>query len=872
VTAGGASAERRGVPHGGGGRHPRLAAWWRRISPFIGPALLALALYLLHRELTHSHYRDVVGFLRALPARRLLTALGLTAAGYLTLTCYDLLAVHHLGLSLPYRRIALASFVSYAFSNNVNATVSGMPLRVRFYTAWGLSTEDVARLIAFCILAFWVGFATLCGVTFTFFPAALPPSLHLPFGSERPLGAVALAAVGLYLAASAWRRQPLRIRGWEFPFPGPLSAAAQIAVSSLDWTLAGAVLYTLLPRAPDLSFPEFFGLFLLAQLVGLLSHSPGGLGVFDTLIVLLLTPKLPAAAILGALLAFRAIYYFLPLVLASVLLAVSEVARRREAVEQAGRALARWGPAVVPRVLSFTVFLGGVVLLVSGATPAVGSRLAWLDDLLPLPVIEVSHFLGSLAGAALLLLARGIQQRLDAAYHLTAALLGVGIAVSLLKGLDYEEAAILALTLAVLLPCRRFFSRRTSLIHERFTPGWITAIAAVLVASAWLGIFSFKHVEYSGELWWHFALRADAPRFLRAEVGAFALLAVVAAARLLRPAPPAPRPPTAGEIDAAAQVARSAPRSYAYLALLGDKSLLFNEARTAFVMYDVEGKSWVAMGDPVGPEDEATELAWRFTEICQQHAGWPVFYQVAANGLDRYVDMGLTLVKLGEEARVPLAGFSLAGHERKDLRQALRRGEREGLAFEVVATAEVAALLPVLAAVSDAWLAERGGGEKGFSLGFFQPDYLARLPIALVRRGEEVVAFANLWPGGGGEEMSIDLMRFAPSAPPGAMDFLFTSLIVWSSGAGYRWFNLGMAPLSGLDAHEGSPLWNRIGGLLYRHGEHFYNFQGLRHYKEKFAPVWEPRYLAGPGGLALPQVLTHVATLIGGGLRGVLGR
>lgn len=845
---------------------------WHRLAPWIGPLLFAGALWLLHRELTHFHYQDVVAFLRSLPPERMVLALAFTAAGYLTLTGYDVLALRYLKRPLPYRRAALASFISYAFSNNLNAVVTGMPIRARFYTAWGLGAEEVARLIAFCVLAFWMGFLTLCGVTFTFFPQQLPQALHLPFASERPLGALCLLVAAAYLVATFTRRRPLRLRGWEIELPTPPAALAQIALSSLDWTLAGAVLYVLLPPSPQLSFPAFFGFFLLAQLVGLVSHSPGGLGVFDTLIVLLLAPAVPAAAVLGALVLFRAIYYLLPLVLAALLLAGAELVQRRHQVGEVGRALARWGPAVVPRVLSFTVFLGGVVLLFSGATPAVGSRLAWLKDLLPLPVIEISHFLGSLVGVALLLLARGIQQRLDAAYHLTVVLLGVGIAMSLLKGLDVEEAAILAVTLLALVPCRSDFGRRTSLIHERFTAGWIIAIAAVVLASIWLGLFSYKHVEYRGDLWWHFALKADAPRFLRAEVGAVGLVLLVAAARLLRPAPPEPRPPTPEDLTAAETIAGAFPRSYAYLALLSDKSLLFDEERTAFVMYAVAGKSWVSMGDPVGPEEAAGELAWQFTEMVQQHGGWPVFYQVTDDTLHRYVDMGLTLVKIGEEGRVPLAGFSFEGHERKELRQALRKGEREELTFEVVPVGDATALMPELEAVSDAWLEDKGTAEKGFSLGFFHPDYLRRFPIALVRRQGELVAFANLWPGGGQAELSVDLMRFAPAAPPGAMDFLFTHLLAWGAAHGYRWFNLGMAPLSGLDERQGGPLWNRIGALLYRHGEGFYNFQGLRRYKEKFHPAWEPRYLAVPGGLALPQVLTHLATLIGGGLRGALGR
>jgi phosphatidylglycerol lysyltransferase len=149
-------------------------------------------------------------------------------------------------------------------------------------------------------------------------------------------------------------------------------------------------------------------------------------------------------------------------------------------------------------------------------------------------------------------------------------------------------------------------------------------------------------------------------------------------------------------------------------------------------------------------------------------------------------------------------------------------------------------------------------------------DYLANFPVVLIRRAGSLVAFANLWASVTREEISVDLMRFAPRAPRGTMDFLFVELLLWARSQGYRWLNLGMAPLSGLGARRLAPRWHQVGGFVFRHGEHFYNFQGLRRYKEKFAPVWSPRYLLAPGGIALPRILADASLLISGGLRGLL--
>src|SRR5262249_47358389 len=210
------------------------------------------------------------------------------------------------------------------------------------------------------------------------------------------------------------------------------------------------------------------------------------------------------------------------------------------------------------------------------------------------------------------------------------------VVASLLKGFDYEEAILLAVVLAALLPCRRQFSRRASLLHEPFSAEWIFAILFVLLGIAWLLLFSHKHVGYSHELWWQFELAADVPRSLRATAGAMGMLAGYGAWRLLRPAPPARTPVTPEELDRVAEVVARSPHSLAHLALLGDKHFLFDAQRTGFVMYGIDGRSWVALGDPVGPPSVAKELVWRFRELSDRHGGWTVFYEVSADYLPLY--------------------------------------------------------------------------------------------------------------------------------------------------------------------------------------------------------------------------------------------
>jgi phosphatidylglycerol lysyltransferase len=608
---------------------------------------------------------------------------------------------------------------------------------------------------------------------------------------------------------------------------------------------------------------------VLAIYAGTLSNVPGGLGVFESVLILLL-PGATQEALLGAVLLYRIVYYLLPFGGAVLLLGFRALLGQRKLIRRISSAIQDSVEGFAPQVIALAVFLAGTVMLVSGATPAVGSRLEWLADVLPIEVLEASHLVGSAVGVALLILARGLYQRLDGAWWVTAALLTAGIIASLLKGLDYEEAVFLAAILAVLLVSHERFYRRAPLLDLRYTKAWAIALVFVVGGAIWISMLAYRDVQFGREMWWQFAFDDDAPRVMRAGLLSVLLAAAYMLWLLLSPARPGPRLPTADELDRAATIAIKSTDTLANLALLGDKQLLFHPAGDAFIMYQRSGRSLIALGDPAGNPARFEQLAWSFREMCDKNAGWPVFYQVSADQLPLYLDLGLALAKLGEEARVSLPEFSLEGPKRRDLRNEHRRAQRDGARFVLLTPGQVESRLPELRAISDAWLHGRSVAEKGFSVGRFDTDYLRRFSCAGVERDGRLVAFANLWLSRSREEFSIDLMRYEDGAPKGVMDYLFIELMLWGRQEGYRWFNLGMAPLSGLEGHPLAPYWHKLGRLVHRYGEPFYNFDGLRRYKEKFNPEWRPRYLASPGGLVLPRVILDAAALVAGGVKEVV--
>jgi phosphatidylglycerol lysyltransferase len=844
-----------------------------RLGPLLAVALFAGAIAILHHELAAYGYRDITRAAEAVGGAQLGWAIALTALGYAVLPGYDAMALSYIRHPLPLRRTAFGSFIAYAFSQTLGLPLlTGNSVRYRLWSSWGLSSGEIGGALGFLAFSFAFGMVAVSGAVFLLEPASTATVLGIPLLLLRSVGVLNLALVATYVTWSVTRRRPVTVLGRKVEVPSPRLVGIQLLIVGLDWTLAGAALYVLLPQGHGFTFATFLGVYLIAQFTGLVSHVPGGLGVFESIMVVLLKSYVPPSALLGALIAYRGVYYLLPFGVAVVLLGAHELRPFGHRAAGTLRTFGGWAPRLLPQMLSGAVFVAGVILLMSGATPEIHGRLAWLGHVLPLGVIELSHFIGSLAGAGLLVLAWGLRHRLDAAYGLTMALLGLGIGASILKGGDWEEASALAIVLAALIPARPHFYRKAALTAEPLERGWVLAILMVVGASIWLGLFAHKHVQYRDELWWRFALHASAPRFLRATVGAVGLLLVFGLMRLLRNAPGRIHLPDEPELERAAAVAAASSDASANLALLGDKFLLFSESGHGLLMYGVSGRSWVALGDPIGDADDQEELAWRFRDLADQHGGWAVFYEVGASELPLYIDLGLTLMKLGEEARVPLTSFSLEGSNRRVLRRGLHQMERDGASFEVLPPAAVPPLLPELRAISNAWLQEKNTREKGFSLGRFDQRYQSRFPIALVRHHGTIVAFANLWTTLSKAKLSVDLMRYTPEAPVGVMQYLLTELMLWGRAQGYQSFTLGVAPLSGLDSRALAPLWSRAGAFMYQHGEHFYNFQGLREFKEKFDPVWEPRYLASPGGLALPRILTNVATLIGGGMKGVLAK
>lgn len=519
-----------------------------------------------------------------------------------------------------------------------------------------------------------------------------------------------------------------------------------------------------------------------------------------------------------------------------------------------------------------TAFVG-LVNLWSAVTPGLPGRVAWLSSVFPIEIRVGAHVFAALSGFFLLMLAANLLRRKRLAWFLVMGLLILSMLSHLVKGLDYEEGLLslgLLLQLLLLRPAFTAQSDRPSIIQGlRVLLGALLFILAYGTLGFWLldrhyaAPFSLPQaiaqtlamfftadngrLEPTTDFGRYFADSIDV-------IGAVTLL--YAAWMLFRPVIFRGAATEADRQRATAIVEQYGQSSLAHFALLEDKSYYFSPSRQSVIAYVPKGRGAVALGDPIGPEGDRAETLLGFQEFCARNDWHPAFYQTLPDGLERYRALGFRVLKIGEEAVVDLHGFTLEGKAGRNLRTALNKFTRQGYRVQYYAPPISDDLLSELKAISDDWLNAIQGAEKKFSLGWFDVDYLRACEIAVVEDPQGTpLAFANLVPEYQRNEATIDLMRHRREVERGAMDYLFTCLMQHCQDQGYAGFNLGLVVLSGVGEDADAPPLEKGMHYLYEHLNQFYNFQGLRAYKEKFHPQWEPRYFVYSRLADLPDVV-----------------
>jgi phosphatidylglycerol lysyltransferase len=421
----------------------------------------------------------------------------------------------------------IPSFVSFAVSNSAPASVvTAGRLRYQLYRRMGVTPVEAAGVAAFNLVTWATGISTL-GALVLLLRAGTSGGL----GSLVP-GVLLLLLPAGYLAAAHLVRGPIRVMAWTVRLPPAPIVRRQFAVSIADWMLSGAALFVLIRSVAPVPYVTFMGSFFLAQTLSLLFLVPGGLGVFEASVLVAIPGGSAAPAVLAALFAYRVIYYLFPLTLAGVALTGRAVEEARSTGHPL-RALAAKVPEGAHTIVAGATLISGFVLLTRGTIPTDQARLEWMAQILPLSVLELSHFLGSVVGAALLILAWGVQRRIRRAYRMVRLLFGLGIALALLRSMDAVSVSVLLVGLTVLLAAGRSFPREASLLREPIAPGWSFAMGAAVLLNLFLGVEILDRMGFATDTWWHFALLSRGPRAVRAAVGGAVVLLLFVLARLL---------------------------------------------------------------------------------------------------------------------------------------------------------------------------------------------------------------------------------------------------------------------------------------------------------------------------------------------------
>ena len=501
-------------------------------------------------------------------------------------------------------------------------------------------------------------------------------------------------------------------------------------------------------------------------------------------------------------------------------------------------------------------------------------RIGPMHGAIPHTAVVGSRYVLLVAGLVLLTSARGLLHGKRQAWRIALAAAALSLVAHPFKRVDIAGTVATAVVIAVLMSSASLFPARSDPARTR--QGWLWLLLGELAVFVYgvVGLYFLdsqfleptdfpEAFSNAGRLLFVLPRSTISPVTRHGEwfVDSVRVMAVlvfmVAAWHLLHPVIVRVLPGRAERRRAEALLERYATSSIAYFHLLEDKSYFFEDSGEAFIGYKVVGGTAVALGEPIGELSARREVARSFAEFCDLN-GWAFCYhQVSEPGAELLRSIGLNAIKIGEEAVIPVGEFSLAGKSFKHIRNATNRLERDGLTVVELPKPLDRVTLDELEEVSDAWLREGGHRERAFTLGAFDRDYLRETPVFAVRSPTgRIEAFANVIPSYQSNQGNFDLMRRRPDAPDGVMDYLFVYLIGWFRARGFEGMSLGFAPLANI---EGSGVVARALRLFYAYGSRAFNFRGLRVFKEKWHPRWEPRYLVYRSELQLPQLALAVA-------------
>ncbi|KRN27410.1 hypothetical protein IV38_GL002062 [Lactobacillus selangorensis] len=625
----------------------------------------------------------------------------------------------------------------------------------------------------------------------------------------------------------------------------PLKRELRLALgSALEWG-ACAAFFLLIGWVLKIhvDYAAVFPLFMIANVVGVVSMVPGGLGTFDVFMIFGLGALgIDSSVAVAWLLFYRLFYYIFPFLLGVVFFAQDAGHHFNAYLQGLPKQLLQ---RAAHGILVFFLYFTTVMLLLVATVPSLTNHSSLFQQLYPYTFFFLNRMTNIIVAFMLIGFARGIANKVRRAYWPTMIMLMVAIVYTI-----FQAFSVKMLVLLIFILILTFFSKSElyrvkleSSWGNRLIDGTVYALAFIFYAVA--GFYNSPHIHHRHAI-------PTAFLFPNEKVWLSGLVGMLIAAVLLwliflylhagQQTLATPFDPD--RIHAV--IKQYGGNEVSHLAYLRDKEIYFYQVDgqdRVFIMYRKTADKLIVMGEPVGDQTQIMPAILQFVTDADKLDCTPVFYEISEALTMQLHEYGFDFMKFGEEGYVHLPDFNISGNKHKGERSLMNKFKREGYTFSMLQPPYSDADFKQLQDVSTEWL--HGRAEKGFSLGFFDRYYLERAPIAVIRNQDNnIVAFANMMPTGDHTVTSIDLMRHSSKAPSGIMDEIFINLFYESRDEGYQYFNMGMAPLSNVGTSQFSFLPEKIAHLIYQYGARFYGFQGLRSYKNKYVSKWVSRYIA----------------------------
>ncbi|MDK7194794.1 bifunctional lysylphosphatidylglycerol flippase/synthetase MprF [Aerococcus urinae] len=790
--------------------------------------------YLIQNELRSINWSLFFDSLADLPAftRMALVIFGLL--GFSFNGWYDYVATRNYTVTAHSYKILQMGWISQAFNEFIGLSgFTGAALRNNFYQKHGLKPKQAIQIS----LETW--FASFLGLGVLLLIVLLSGKID---GYSLLLPVIYLLYLPLYffydklpLARKLGKKFGLEAITWK-------KKLAYLSASLCDWVASFTYFYiVMLIFMPHLSPIFAMMVYSFANVVGILSFIPGGLGTFDlTVLLMMQNAGYNPDQVLAAIVILRVCYYVIPWLLACFYVFHNWFTSKLFEEDMKIKAWRKW----IVRFVSFLLSVNGLVLISSVISPAVPERIHLLKYLIPRSLQSVSILLVLLIGCTAFILSFGLFKRIRRALWLTLILLPLGAIACMIKGLDYEEAIFLLLSTYLLYQSRFLFTRNHLALNRKNILLSFFACAGLLLI-IFLITGHFRHMPFTRHV------------YLLNPLHIFFYLVIASLLTILVLFSRSERldflPPSLDEINLYEQlIAEYGGSEYSHLVYLKDKMIFFNTEQTVAILYRPSSDNLIALGDPIGNSQDFPSALEEFLEYAEHMDMAVGFYEVTPHYLDAFCSLGYATLKIGESAIIDLDEFTFEGKKNKNRRSVRNDMTRAGLYFEVYQPPYNDKFIHDLRQISDQWLNKRE--EMSFSMGAFYEDYLARERIAVLRDEKAIYAFASIMPIS--EDMiSIDLMRYISHDAGDVMQMLILQLLQWAKDLGYHRFVLGMAPLANVGTKSYASPRDKTLHLVYDFGNRFYGFKGLRAYKSKFRPEWENRYIIYPNQTTLIKIL-----------------